>query len=220
MSHSQHTNHARAQVNYLGPFLLTELLLAKLKASAPARIVNVASLAHSSGKVELILPSGKKDAYQPYPFYANSKLAQILHAAELQKRLRGCGVAAFSVHPGVVRTNLGSQAKSCSLLMCMYKVACCCPCIAPKGLFLTIPQGASTQVRCCVDPTLAHKGGQYYTQCQPASLSGTGRGELSKAADLYDISREWCGLAGGGGEGGKVAAAVVANPVSAALGQA
>ena len=98
-------------VNHLGHFLLTELLLPELKAGAPARVVNVSSCFHDKamgreGKIDLDDLFFEKREYDGWEAYAQSKLANLLHARALGKRLEGSGVTAVSVHPGWVRANL------------------------------------------------------------------------------------------------------------------
>jgi len=95
-------------VNYLAPFLLTNLLLDKLKASAPARIVNVSSESHQSGYIkmdDLELEKG----YRLMRAYGQSKLALVLFTYELARRLQGTGVTANCLHPGFVATNIGQN---------------------------------------------------------------------------------------------------------------
>lgn len=94
-------------VNHLGHFLLTELLLPRLRASAPARIVVVASRAHRrvSG-IDFAALRRPTSSLTGIPEYGVSKLANILHAAELGQRLAGSGVSAFSLHPGVLDTEI------------------------------------------------------------------------------------------------------------------
>ncbi len=98
-------------VNHLGHFLLTGLLLDALKKGAPSRIVNVSSCYHDKamgreGTIELSDLNFQARKYDGWKAYAQSKLANVLHAKELAKRLEGTGVSAVSVHPGWVRTNL------------------------------------------------------------------------------------------------------------------
>ena len=93
-------------VNYLAPFLLTQLLLDLLKLSAPARIVNVASSAHMSVKnVDLDNLQGER-GYNPFTAYSLSKLGNVLFSQSLAKKLAGTGVTVNSLHPGVVATKL------------------------------------------------------------------------------------------------------------------
>src|SRR5579859_680962 len=98
-------------VNYLAPFLLTNLLLDVLKASAPARIVTVASDAQNLGLLNLDDLQMKK-RYRIFGAYAQSKLAEILFTYELARRLEGTGVTANCLHPGFVRTNIGQDSSN------------------------------------------------------------------------------------------------------------
>ncbi len=98
-------------INHLGHFLLTELLLDLLKKSAPSRIVNVSSCYHDKamgreGEVDLADLHFKRRRYDGWKAYAQSKLANVLHAKKLAEVLQGSGVTAVSVHPGWVRTRL------------------------------------------------------------------------------------------------------------------
>jgi retinol dehydrogenase-13 len=97
--------------NHLGHYLLTELLLPALQAGAPARIVNVSSAYHDKafgreGRIDFDDLHFDRRRYDGWEAYAQSKLANVLHARLLARRLAGSGVTAVSVHPGWVRTNL------------------------------------------------------------------------------------------------------------------
>ena len=97
--------------NHLGHFLLTELLLPALQAGAPARVVNLSSCFHDQaqgreGRIDFDDPNFERRPYDGWTAYAQSKLANLLHAQYLSVRLEGTGVTAVSVHPGWVRTNL------------------------------------------------------------------------------------------------------------------
>lgn len=92
-------------VNHLGYFLLTYLLLPVLKANAPARIVNVSSMVHSSGRIDFE-DLQAEGSYSPTRVYANTKLANVLFTYELARRLEGTGVTANCLHPGVIATQL------------------------------------------------------------------------------------------------------------------
>ena len=101
---------ATLATNHLGPFLLTNLLLDRIKASSPARIVNVASTAHNTARKGMPfddLQSTKR--YRGMRVYGESKLANILFTSELARRLEGTGVTANSLHPGTVRTGYGAD---------------------------------------------------------------------------------------------------------------
>jgi NAD(P)-dependent dehydrogenase (short-subunit alcohol dehydrogenase family) len=92
-------------VDYLAPFLLTNLLLDPLKSSSPSRIVNVSSVAHFGGHVDLDAIE-RKDTPSGWAAYSNSKLALVMFTYELARRLRGTGVTANCLHPGGVATNI------------------------------------------------------------------------------------------------------------------
>ncbi|KAM9224544.1 retinol dehydrogenase 13 isoform 1-T1 [Dugong dugon] len=90
-----------------GHFLLTNLLLDKLKASAPSRIINLSSLAHVAGHIDFDDLNWEKKKYDTKAAYCQSKLAIVLFTKELSRRLQGTGVTANTLHPGVARTELG-----------------------------------------------------------------------------------------------------------------
>src|SRR2546423_7285326 len=95
-------------VNYLAPFLLTNLLLDMLKASTPARIINVSSAAHQSGSMQLDDLQAEK-RYRPMRTYPQAKLAVVLFTYELARRLQGMGVTVNCLHPGFVATNFAQS---------------------------------------------------------------------------------------------------------------
>lgn len=151
--------------NHLGHFLLTSLLLDRLVASAPARIVVLASDAHRRGSREGLLgtletdPHYEQRKYRPFSAYGDSKLANILFARSLAARLVGTGVTAFSIHPGVIPTNLSEHFGIAGKI---YR--------AVGGLFLkSIAQGAATTVFAATAPELseAHSG-SYLADCNEA----------------------------------------------------
>jgi NAD(P)-dependent dehydrogenase (short-subunit alcohol dehydrogenase family) len=153
-------------INYLGHFLLTELLLDTLKASAPSRIVNVSSVAHAGmrgvyGEIDFDDLNFDKKEYSAYQAYANSKLANVLHALDLARRLEGTGVLAFSVHPGWIRSNLiassgGAAGKFVqNVLMRPF-----------SGLLGTVSwfEGAQTTLHCLLDDDASNHSGEFYSQ--------------------------------------------------------
>ncbi len=95
-------------VNVLAPFLLTNLLTEKLKASAPSRIVNVSSAGSNGRKIDFDNLQGEKK-YSSFGIYGQSKLALNLITVEFSRRLAGTGVTANFLHPGVIRTELGTR---------------------------------------------------------------------------------------------------------------
>lgn len=95
-------------VNHLAPFLLTNLLLDRLKQSAPSRIVTVASVAHRGARLDLADFTQPRD-WTPIKAYGRSKLANILFTRALARRLDGSGVFAACLHPGVIATAIGNR---------------------------------------------------------------------------------------------------------------
>jgi retinol dehydrogenase 12 len=99
-------------VNHLAPFLLTNLLLDRLRASAPSRVVTVASQAHRGARLDLATTLDAPPDWSPLKAYGRSKLCNILFTRALAKRLEGSGVVAAALHPGVVATKIGDTAGS------------------------------------------------------------------------------------------------------------
>ena len=93
-------------VNHLAPFLLTTLLLELLRASAPSRVVTVASQVEQSGRMDFADLNRERDGYDPVDTYRQSKLANVLFTRALARRLAGTGVTANCLHPGVIGTAL------------------------------------------------------------------------------------------------------------------
>jgi NAD(P)-dependent dehydrogenase (short-subunit alcohol dehydrogenase family) len=165
-------------LNHLAPFLLTGLLRPKLEASAPARVVTVASTAHRGARLDLDDPQLER-RYSAMLAYSNSKLANILFTRELARRLDGTGVTANCLHPGTVRTRFG-QTGSVWL-----KAG-----IAIGGRFFQSPaQGARTVVYLASSPEVDGLTGGYYVSCRRREPSAAARND-SSARRLWDISAE------------------------------
>ena len=144
-------------VNYLAPFLLTNLLLDILKASAPARIVNVSSAAHKSGSMQLDDLQAEK-LYRPMRTYPQAKLAVVLFTYELARRLQGTGVTANCLHPGFVATNF-AQSDGGPAVRLLVKVL---------GSFGTSPQeGAQTSIYLASSPEVEGVTGKYFVKSIP-----------------------------------------------------
>jgi len=153
-------------INYLGHFLLTELLLDILKASAPARIVNVSSVAHAGmrgvyGEIDFEDLNFDNKEYNAYQAYANSKLANVLHALNLARRLEGTGVSAFSVHPGWIRSNL--IADSVGAIGRFVQNVLMRPFAGMLGTMSWF-EGAQTTLHCLLDEDAPDHSGEYYSQ--------------------------------------------------------
>ncbi|XP_041651960.1 retinol dehydrogenase 11-like [Cheilinus undulatus] len=173
-------------VNHLGHFLLTHCLLDLLKKSAPSRIVNVSSLAHEKGKIFFDDIHSEKN-YHPWKSYSQSKLANVLFTRELANRLQGTGVTAYSLHPGVIRTELGRHFWPSVPLWrrALYK---------PIMFLVKSPtQGAQTTIYCAVEESLQNQSGLYYSDCAPKTAAPQGRDDEA-AKKLWDLSASMVGL--------------------------
>src|SRR5262245_43621140 len=135
-------------VNHLAPFLLTNLLLPKLIASAPARIVTVASRAHRRSTLDFDDLMTERD-YKPMKAYARSKLANILFTRELARRLAGTGVTANALHPGVVRTEIGQNNVFMRLVGW----------IVMRVVAIPVTEGAKTSLYLATSPDVEGKSG-------------------------------------------------------------
>ncbi|XP_026057241.1 retinol dehydrogenase 12 isoform X1 [Carassius auratus] len=147
-------------VNHMGHFLLTYLLLDLIKRSTPARIINVSSMAHQWGTINLEDINSEKN-YDKQKAYSQSKLANILFTRSLAKKLEGSGVTAYALHPGVVQTELWRH---------LNKFQQAAMWVA-KPFTKTSVQGAQTSIYCAVAPELETESGKYYSDCTPAKCS-------------------------------------------------
>ncbi|XP_074115305.1 retinol dehydrogenase 13 [Cotesia typhae] len=145
-------------VNHMGHFLLTNLLLDKLKSSAPSRVVVVASAAHRRGKIK-VEDLNSEQSYEAGDAYSQSKLANVLFAKELAKKLAGTGVAVNSVHPGLVDTEIMRH-------MSFTKSTIASVMIKPFfWLFIKTPkQGAQAVLNAALNPELQKLSGVYLSQ--------------------------------------------------------
>jgi len=170
-------------LNHLAPFLLTSLLLPKLTASAPARVVTVTSDAHSAARLDLSNPN-LEHGWDSWRSYANSKLANILFTRELARRLDGTGVTANCAHPGVVRTGFGRESKP--LLKLGIMIA--------RPFMLSPERGADTIVYLASSPDVAGQTGGYYVKRQRREPSAAARDDAA-ARELWELSEKLTGLA-------------------------
>jgi NAD(P)-dependent dehydrogenase (short-subunit alcohol dehydrogenase family) len=180
---------ATLAINHLGPFLLTKLLLDRLKASAPSRIVNVASTAHNFARRGMVFDDLMAErSYKPMEVYGRSKLANILFTAELAKRIEGTGVTANSLHPGSVATGYARDGDTTGLMALGVKVYNLLP------ISLTPEKGARTSVYLCSSPEVDGVTGRYFAKSKEKSPSANARDEAA-ATRLWEVSEE---LVGGG----------------------
>ncbi|XP_063371673.1 retinol dehydrogenase 11-like [Cydia amplana] len=170
------------QVNHFGPFLLTYLLLPKLKLSAPCRIINVASMGHHYCTLDLNNLNGEKETGKTVnvrKMYYASKLCNILMTVELDRRLTGTGVTANSLHPGCVDTGIITTIPVVKHMLFLLRVFCKSPW-----------EGAQTTVQLAVAPELASTSGRYFQDCCEAKPSRTVQDrELARA--LWEVSEHF-----------------------------
>ena len=161
--------------NQLGPFLLTELLRPLLVSSTPARVVNVASHAHRFAKTVDLEHIDSPTSYGLLGMrrYGETKLMNILWTRELSRRLDGTHVTANSLHPGAVRSNLGSPAAWQKALV--------------QPFMLIAEKGAETSVFLATDPSVADATGGYWAKCNQADAKLTdAASDDALAARLWD----------------------------------
>ena len=161
-------------INHLGHFALTQALLPLLRESAPARIVTVASDAHYQAKgINFEGLRNRTKGITGLPEYAVSKLCNVLHSAELGRRLAGAGVTAYSLHPGVVASEIWRRVPWPARQIVTRRM-------------LTIEQGARTSLYCATSPEVAGESGKYYDSCRETEPSKLVTPEL--AARLWEYS--------------------------------
>ncbi|MGA9525112.1 MAG: SDR family oxidoreductase [Myxococcaceae bacterium] len=163
-------------LNHLSPFLLTRELLDLLQANAPARIVNVASRAHTRGRMNFVDLHFER-GYGAWRAYEQSKLANVLFTRELARRTAGTGVTANCMHPGVVATGFGKGRPGWMSLA--HRLA------AP--LLLSPEQGADTLVWLATASELEGRTGGYYVQRRETAPSRRAQDD-AMARQLWELS--------------------------------
>src|SRR5207253_359266 len=148
-------------LNHLAPFLLTNLLLDRLKASAPSRVVTVSSGAQARGRIDFEDLQGARD-YSGQRAYSQSKLANVMFTNELARRLEGTGITATSVHPGVVRTNFGAEDQAWYFTIISRVV---------RPLLKTPAQGARTPIYLASSPDMEGGTGQFCASHNPKTAN-------------------------------------------------
>lgn len=175
-------------VNHLGHFLLTNLLLEKLKGSAPSRVINLASLAHIVGEMDFEDLNWERRKFDTKQAYCQSKLANVLFTRELARRLEGSGVTANAVHPGVVATELGRHT---GLHQSQFSSSVLSPFFS---LLIKSPElGAQPSVFLAVAEELEGVTGRYYdvmTEKEPAPQAL----DDEAARRLWEVSSKLVGL--------------------------
>jgi NAD(P)-dependent dehydrogenase (short-subunit alcohol dehydrogenase family) len=170
-------------LNHLAPFLLTNLLLDRLTASAPGRIVTVSSGAHAGGRIDFDDLQGVRN-YSGQRAYSQSKLANVMLTYELGRRLEGTGVTATVLHPGVVRTNFGTEDQAAHMAV-MIRVA--------RLVMKTPAQGAGTPIYLASSPEVEGITGRDYANRKPKASSKASY-DTTAAARLWHASTSLAGM--------------------------
>lgn len=170
-------------VNHIGYFLLTtevlDLLRAGAKEGGGARVVNVASRAHTRGKLDLSDINVEKRAYVGMLVYGSTKLANILFTSELAKRVAGDGITVNSLHPGVVRTGFGRNTPG----FFKFLVGLATP------FMISAEEGAATTIYLASSPEVEGVTGKYFDKCKPIRPNEAGR-DAALAAALWKKSED------------------------------
>ena len=168
-------------VNHLGHFLLTRLLEARLRESAPARVVNVASEAHRGARgIDFAALRAPARSRTGIPEYATSKLCNVLFTRELARRWAGSGVTAHALHPGVVATGIWRRVPGPLRWLI-------------TRFMLSPEEGARTTIFCATAPELATVSGRYYVDAHEAAPSSVAQDD-ALAAHLWQESEKFAGL--------------------------
>ncbi len=169
-------------VNHLAYFLLTNLLLDRLRANAPARIVNVGSDAHKFGRLDLDDLQSER-SYASMRVYGTSKLANLLFTRELARRLEGSGVTVNCVHPGAVASRLGTNngwfGRAAMTVL--------------SPFFLSPQKGAETSIHLAASADVAEVSGGYFARKRERRSSPTSQ-DAALARALWKKSAVLCGL--------------------------
>jgi len=159
-------------VNHLAPFLLSHLLLPALEKSEQGRLITVSSIAHSRGNIDFTDLTLER-YYHGYAAYAASKLANVLFAYEMARRLSKTQITSNTLHPGVISTKLLRKGFG-----------------ATGG---TLTQGAATSIKLAVDPDLATLTGKYFSDEREATSSSLSH-DRALQKKLYEVSAELVGV--------------------------
>jgi retinol dehydrogenase 14 len=170
-------------LNHLGPFLLTNLLLDRLTASTPARVVTVSSGAHATGRIDFDDLQGKAE-YSGQRAYSASKLANVMFTYELARRLEGTGVTATVLHPGVARTNFGADDPA-AFMKVMLPLA--------RPFMKPAAAGAATTIHLASSAQVEGITGRYFANRKPKTSTKASY-DTAAAARLWKVSADLVGL--------------------------
>jgi len=179
--------------NYLGPFLLTNLLLPLLKQTEEARIISVSSVAHLWGRIDLGDFNFKKRWVSTGP-YASSKLALILFTQELSERLKGTNITANALHPGVVATNIYRIGPEDSWYQALFSRIL-------RWVMISPVEGAQTSIYLASSDEVRGVTGKYFYRRNPSYVSPKCR-DVKLQKGLWQLSEKLTGLSSAGRFGG------------------
>lgn len=169
-------------LNHIGYYLPTLLLLDTLKASAPARIVNVSSGAHFGGSINFA-DLQAQNRYAGFRAYSNSKLANVLFTYELARRLAGTGVMVNCLHPGFVASNFGQNNRGLARLGMKLL----------RPFALSVDEGAETSIYLASSPEVERVTGKYFDKKRAVNSSAQSHDE-AVARRLWEISAALTGM--------------------------
>lgn len=175
---------ATFQVNHLSHFLLTRLLLPRLKSCTPSRIVNVSSIAHQRGNLNFEDLNFESRKYSGIQAYCDSKLANVLFTKSLAAKVDKDEVTAYALHPGGIRTGIlrKYEEKYSFLFQLMWFFG---------GVLVKSPdQGAQTTIYCSVDESVSGHSGRYYSEMAEASLGNSQAKDEDLAEKLWIYSEK------------------------------
>ncbi|XP_067102770.1 dehydrogenase/reductase SDR family member 13-like [Osmerus mordax] len=176
-------------VNHIGHFLLTILLLDRLKECGPSRVVNVSSTFHNFGTIDFNCLSTHKElgvgktTIDDTKIYSNSKLCNVLFTHELAQRLKGTKVTCYSLHPGSINTDLTRDAKILAMLLKPITML----------FFKTPVQGSQTTLHCALQEGLEPLSGRYFSNCTVRDVYAKAKDD-AVAKKLWEVSETLCGL--------------------------
>ena len=185
--------------NHLGHFALTAGLLPKLIASNKARVVNVSSAGHRFSGIDFDDPNFEIRDYDKFIGYGQSKTANVLFGAELDRRYGERGVHSFSLHPGMIATDLARHMDTDDFNVLIERAKARAggddassdggETSAAMPSFKTIPQGAATSIWACIAPELDASGGAYCSDCAIATPE-LWASDVDHAQRLWDLSQQ------------------------------
>lgn len=174
-------------LNHLAPFLLTNLLLKTLEASAPARVITVASIAHVGAKLPFNDMNNREGLWRSFKVYGETKLMNIMFTYELSRRLAGSRVTANAAHPGFVASNFGKS--NGGFWTGMFALA--------QPFTISPQEGAQTSSYLASSPDVAETTGQYFVRCKPTHTSSVSYDQDAQRR-LWRVSEEMTGLVDAG----------------------